>query len=144
MRRCTQRGSRVNLSIKLTGLDPHFDPIDPTRAICEVGARLRPLLRRARQEPARRVLGIEVADKYFRLVRRRMRRWELTNVVLLRGEALYLLAACLPSAFADAVHVYFPDPWRSACCGREERSSSPPIMSSTASWCRPSCVHTRG
>ena len=40
---------RVNLSIKLTGLDPHFDPIDPQRAIREVCARLRPLLRRARE-----------------------------------------------------------------------------------------------
>ncbi len=40
---------RINLSIKLTGLDPHFDPIDPDRSIREVSARLRPLLRRARQ-----------------------------------------------------------------------------------------------
>ncbi len=40
---------RVNLSIKLTGLDPHFDPIDPKRALDHVGARLRPLLRQARE-----------------------------------------------------------------------------------------------
>jgi len=40
---------RVNLSIKLTGLDPHFDAIDPARAIEQMGARLRPLLRKARQ-----------------------------------------------------------------------------------------------
>lgn len=40
---------RVNLSVKLTGLDPHFDPIDPHRAIAEVGSRLRPLLRHARR-----------------------------------------------------------------------------------------------
>ncbi len=39
---------RVNLSLKLTGLDPHCDAIDPDRAIREIGARLRPLLRRAR------------------------------------------------------------------------------------------------
>lgn len=43
---------RVNLSIKLTGLDPHFDAIDPERAIGEVGRRLRPLLRHARQAGA--------------------------------------------------------------------------------------------
>jgi RHH-type proline utilization regulon transcriptional repressor/proline dehydrogenase/delta 1-pyrroline-5-carboxylate dehydrogenase len=40
---------RLNLSVKLTGLDPHFDAIDPPRAIAAVGARLRPLLRHARQ-----------------------------------------------------------------------------------------------
>lgn len=43
---------RVNLSIKLTGLDPHFDAIDPARAIRQVGERLRPLLRHARQAGA--------------------------------------------------------------------------------------------
>lgn len=40
---------RINLSIKLTGLDPHFDAIDPDRAHENVGRRLRPLLRRARE-----------------------------------------------------------------------------------------------
>ncbi len=40
---------RVNLSIKLTGLDPHFDAIDPQRSIRSVGERLRPLLRHARE-----------------------------------------------------------------------------------------------
>ncbi len=40
---------RVNLSIKLTGLDPHFDAIDPTRSIRVVCERLRPLLRQARE-----------------------------------------------------------------------------------------------
>ncbi len=40
---------RVNLSIKLTGLDPHFDAIDPQRSIRVVSERLRPLLRQARQ-----------------------------------------------------------------------------------------------
>jgi RHH-type proline utilization regulon transcriptional repressor/proline dehydrogenase/delta 1-pyrroline-5-carboxylate dehydrogenase len=43
---------RVNLSIKLSGLDPYFDAIDPERAIREVGKRLRPLLRQARQAGA--------------------------------------------------------------------------------------------
>ncbi|MFQ5591338.1 MAG: proline dehydrogenase family protein [Phycisphaerae bacterium] len=42
----------VNLSIKLTGLDPHFDPIAPERAAERVGQRLRPLLRHARQAGA--------------------------------------------------------------------------------------------
>ena len=40
---------RLNISVKLTGLTPHFDAIDPPRAIAAVCSRLRPLLRRARQ-----------------------------------------------------------------------------------------------
>ncbi len=40
---------RVNLSIKLTGLNPYFDPIDADRSIAEVCSRLRPLLLSARR-----------------------------------------------------------------------------------------------
>lgn len=69
------------------------------------------LLRRAAEAPNRRFLGVEMAGKYFDLARHRMRRRGLANVALVRGEALYLLATCLPTGFADMVHVYFPDPW---------------------------------
>ena len=69
------------------------------------------LLRSAAAHPKRRYLGIELAAKYYRIADRRASRHGLRNLVLLRGEALYLLAAVLPRAFAEAVHVYFPDPW---------------------------------
>ena len=46
------RMPRVNLSIKLTGLDPYFDAIDPERAIRTAGERLRAVLRRAREAGA--------------------------------------------------------------------------------------------
>lgn len=69
------------------------------------------LLRRAAAEPAGRFLGVEVVSRYYRLVRRRMRHRGVANLVLLRGEALYLLAAAMPAGIASAVHVYFPDPW---------------------------------
>ena len=72
------------------------------------------LLRRAAESPRRRFIGIEVAGQYFRLVRRRLLRRGLDNVVLVHGEALYLLSAVLPGSFAEAVHVYFPDPWPKA------------------------------
>lgn len=67
------------------------------------------LLEQAARHPAVGFLGVEVASKYYRHVRDRSR--HLDNVVLVRGEALYLLASVLPSSFARAVHVYFPDPW---------------------------------
>jgi tRNA (guanine-N7-)-methyltransferase len=69
------------------------------------------LLRRARQDPERRFLGIEMAARYYALARKRMRKQGLTNLALVRGEALFVLAALLPPAIASAVHVYFPDPW---------------------------------
>jgi tRNA (guanine-N7-)-methyltransferase len=69
------------------------------------------LLRRAQQNPERRFLGIELSASYWRLCCRRGRRRGLRNVVAICGEALYLLSAVLPSRFARAVHVYFPDPW---------------------------------
>ena len=69
------------------------------------------LLRRATVEPESRFLGIEVARKYYRLAQKRMRKQGLTNVILIGGEALYLLAVTLPAAFARVLHVYFPDPW---------------------------------
>ncbi len=70
------------------------------------------LLEQARNRPQVGFLGIEVASKYYRHVRDRA--GELENVVLLRGEALYLLASVLPPSFASVVHVYFPDPWPKA------------------------------
>lgn len=72
------------------------------------------LLRRAESEPDRGFLGIEMAGAYYRLARQRMCRRQLTNAVLIHGEALYVLAAVLPRGFASMVHVYFPDPWPKA------------------------------
>jgi len=43
---------RVNLSIKISALDSHFDPIDPDGALRRVGPRLRKLLRLARAQKA--------------------------------------------------------------------------------------------
>jgi tRNA (guanine-N7-)-methyltransferase len=69
------------------------------------------LLRRAGESSGSRFLGVEVVSEYYRRVALRARRRELRNLVVLRAEALFLLAAVLPAAFARAVHVYFPDPW---------------------------------
>lgn len=67
------------------------------------------LLGQARRRSGTGFLGIEVASKYYRHVRDRAR--DLENVVLVRGEAIYLMVSVLPVGFASVVHVYFPDPW---------------------------------
>jgi tRNA (guanine-N7-)-methyltransferase len=69
------------------------------------------VLRRAREARGERLLGVEIAAPYYRLARDRAARRGLHNLVLVRGEAVYLMATSLPTTFADAVHVYFPDPW---------------------------------
>jgi tRNA (guanine-N7-)-methyltransferase len=69
------------------------------------------LLRRCQEDPGRRFLGIELATEYWRHFVERARKRGLANWVALSGEALYLISTVLPTGFAAAVHVYFPDPW---------------------------------
>lgn len=69
------------------------------------------LLASAAAAPRRPFLGVELVSKYFRLAARRAGARGLRNLVLLRGEALYLISTLLPAAMARTVHIYFPDPW---------------------------------
>ncbi len=84
----------------------------PPRWEVELGfGKGRYLLGRAAADPEQRFLGVEVVSKYYRLAQQRARRRGLENLLLVRGEALFLLAAVFPRGFASAVHVYHPDPW---------------------------------
>ncbi len=69
------------------------------------------LLGSASAMPGRPFLGVEIVSKYFRLAVRRAAARRLDNLILLRGEALYLISTLLPAAMARTVHIYFPDPW---------------------------------
>ncbi len=69
------------------------------------------LLGSALEHPGRRFLGIELVSRYYRMLCHRSRRRGVSNLLLIRGEALYLLSAVLPAGFATRLHVYFPDPW---------------------------------
>ena len=72
------------------------------------------LLEQACQNPDRRFLGVEVVSKYYKMLTRRARYWEASNLLNIRGEALYLLTSILPRGFAERLHIYFPDPWPKA------------------------------
>lgn len=62
-------------------------------------------------QPDRNFLGIEVSRKYARLSAARLAKRELANGKMICGDALQLFREWLPAECAEAVHVYFPDPW---------------------------------
>ena len=65
----------------------------------------------AQRNPARNFLAVERLLGRIRKPDKRGRRGGLTNLSLVRIEIGYFLEFLLPAASADAIHVYFPDPW---------------------------------
>jgi RHH-type proline utilization regulon transcriptional repressor/proline dehydrogenase/delta 1-pyrroline-5-carboxylate dehydrogenase len=59
---------KVQLSIKISALSPHFDPIDPEGSYHSVAARLRPILDLAMRLPASLIFDMEQADTKALLV----------------------------------------------------------------------------
>jgi tRNA (guanine-N7-)-methyltransferase len=96
-----------------------IDRIDPT----ELFPKCRPLeielgcgdgsflLEYARLHPNLNLIGIERLLGRLRKTDRKVLRENLQNVRLLRIEARYFVEYLLPRASAQAIHVYFPDPW---------------------------------
>lgn len=62
-------------------------------------------------DPATNFFGIELARKYARYCAARLAVNDLTNGKVLSGDALRFFHEWLPDRCAEAVHVYFPDPW---------------------------------
>ncbi|MBN1513170.1 MAG: tRNA (guanosine(46)-N7)-methyltransferase TrmB [Phycisphaerae bacterium] len=69
------------------------------------------LLRRARECPQVRLLGIEWANKYYRYAADRMARWGVDNVRIMRTDARNFVLHHLVPECLTALHVYHPDPW---------------------------------
>lgn len=69
------------------------------------------LLEQARAHADRNYLGIEWANKYYKLAADRMARWGMENVRMLRCDAGIFVTRCLKEASISALHVYHPDPW---------------------------------
>jgi tRNA (guanine-N7-)-methyltransferase len=61
--------------------------------------------------PDHNFLGIEIAQKYARHCAARVAKRELTNAVMISGNAERVFRELLPDNSLAAVHVYFPDPW---------------------------------
>jgi tRNA (guanine-N7-)-methyltransferase len=56
-------------------------------------------------------LGIEVAQKYAHHAAARLAKRNLTNAIVVHGDAQRVFREFLADASLAAVHVYFPDPW---------------------------------
>jgi tRNA (guanine-N7-)-methyltransferase len=69
------------------------------------------LLEYARQNPGRNFLGVERLLGRLQKLDRKGRRLGLQNLRGVRIESAYLLQYLLPRGSAEAVHLYFPDPW---------------------------------
>jgi tRNA (guanine-N7-)-methyltransferase len=61
--------------------------------------------------PERNFVGVERLLGRLRKLDRKARRAGLTNLRAIRIESAYLLEYLLPPQSAEALHIYFPDPW---------------------------------
>lgn len=69
------------------------------------------LLNEARARPDANFFGIERASRYYRYAVDRIGRWGLTNVRIMRTDAVHFLTEFVPDNSVDFFHIYFPDPW---------------------------------
>lgn len=69
------------------------------------------LVSQAKAYPETNFLGIEYTNKVYRYAVDRMERWGLTNVRIIRTEAVDFVRNRIPDASIQAFHIYYPDPW---------------------------------
>ncbi len=69
------------------------------------------LLNASAAHPRRLFLGLEMSIKYARFAASRLASRDCDNVRIVRGDAIRCLDEFVPADRADAVHIYFPDPW---------------------------------
>lgn len=69
------------------------------------------LLWSAQTRPDVNFVGVDRLLRRLQKVDRKIRRFSLQNVRLLRVEASYLVGYLVPKASVSAYHIYFPDPW---------------------------------
>ncbi len=106
---------------------PAFDPADPTacrvdprtwfehperRFELEIGSGKGTfLVQQAVLQPETNFLGIEWAAEFYRYAADRLRRNDIRNVRMLRGDATEFIRYWCPDSIAAVIHLYFSDPW---------------------------------
>jgi tRNA (guanine-N7-)-methyltransferase len=69
------------------------------------------ILEQARSDPSTNFLGIEIAGEFFAYGADRVRRAGLSNVRMMRADAVDFLRWRCDSGVVRTVHLYFSDPW---------------------------------
>ena len=103
---------RLDPDAALEGLDweTTFGGAGPVEIEIGIG-KGRFLLAAAELRPEVRMLGVEWANKYLRIVERRTERRGLENVRFVRVDARDLVARAIAEASVRAYYVFYPDPW---------------------------------
>ncbi len=81
-------------------------------------------------------LAVEVFEPGLAQLLMRIDDAGLTNLALLRGDAVALLRECVPAGSLDGVRIYFPDPWPKRK-HRKRRLVQPDVVALVASRLRP-------
>lgn len=80
--------------------------------ILEIGSgKGRFLISSAMERPDRNFIGIEKSLHYHRLIRERILKRSLTNIILINHDAFLVMQKMFAEASVAEVHIYFPDPW---------------------------------
>lgn len=69
------------------------------------------LVHLAERHPGRNFIGVEIANKFLRKARNRVREAQVTNVRLVYGEGGWCLSKLFAPKTLHAVYINFPDPW---------------------------------
>lgn len=69
------------------------------------------LIEKAKENPHINWIGVEWRFERARKIWSKMKNEELSNVMIVAGEALTFTKHYLPQAFIEAIYVNFPDPW---------------------------------
>jgi len=113
---------KIDPTIDLTNYLKTFEQLDPWQPNAwfarpqpleiEVGSGKGLFMQRAaRQFPEHNFLGIEIAKKYARFSAHRLAKEEVSNAVMISGDAHRVFRELVPDASLAGIHVYFPDPW---------------------------------
>ncbi len=112
----TQAESQKNLvvqlrsiveSLKLAELFPKLQPLEVELGCGDTSF----LVEFARRSPGRNFIGVERLLGRIQKLDRKGRRAGLANLRGVRIESSYFLQFLLPPHSAEALHIYFPDPW---------------------------------
>ena len=80
--------------------------------VVEIGSgKGRFLIASAEERPDHNFIGIEKSLHYFRLIRERVAKRSLRNVLLINHDAFLVLQKMFADKSVSELHIYFPDPW---------------------------------